>query len=146
MASAREVFPSTPRFFPNYLASQAGSAAVASEAAVASREAVSLKVSLARVAVERVVSPVVLAVSKASISDDKGPRTTMAAARQPIPLMMATMIKQSRDKGEETVELNRKTTANTAKARHRGGVLRQRRPRPRVTRNCSSSARSAWSC
>lgn len=143
------VFPSTPRFSPSYSASQGDSAEAVSEVAAVSLEAVSLKDSPAVVAVEHVDSQVALEANKASTLVDKGPRTTMApAAHQPTPqMMMTTMSKQNRDEGEEAVEMKKRSTAKTtaARTRHRGGALRRRRLRLRVTSNCSSSARSAWS-
>lgn len=149
LAAAAVVFPSTPRFSPSYSASQEDSAEAASEVAAVSLEVVSLKDSPEVVAVAHVDSQVVLVASKASTLVDKGPRTTMApAAHQPTPqMMMTTMSKQKRDKGEEAVEMRKRSTAKTtaARARHRGGVLRRRRLRLRVTSNCSNYARSAWS-
>lgn len=147
VASAVAVFPSTPKSFRSYSASQAVSVEVALAVAAASLEAVSLKASpVVPVAVEHVVSRVALVASKASTSVDKRPRTTRALAHQPTPPTMVTISKQNRDEGRQVVEVNRKTMANTVRARENsGGVLRRRRLPLRVTRSCSSSAELAWS-
>lgn len=143
-ASAREAFPSTRRFSPSFLDSQADLAEVASEVVVVSRGAVSPRVSQAAVAAEHVDFRADLEASKASTSVDKRTRMTRATAHQSTLLMMMMTSRRNGDREEKPLGTNRKKTVETARARHLGGVLRRRRLRLRVTNSYSSSARSAW--